>query len=60
MKHVLTSLFSFQDQEALHTHQSSSMYQALEVQAASMDLLSAPLDIKIIKPVGGFAARAVV
>lgn len=44
--------------DALEIHQKGEQYKALLARASTEALLSAPPDIKVLQPVGGFPLRA--
>lgn len=54
---LTSSQLRYKNQEALDAHRKSEVYTAIQKQGAESQLLAAPLDIKVLQHVGGFASR---
>ncbi|KAL3427086.1 hypothetical protein PVAG01_00595 [Phlyctema vagabunda] len=50
-------LETYKDKKALAAHGESAAFKNLEKKLTEEDLVAAPLQLKFIKPVGGFASR---
>ncbi|KAH8598106.1 hypothetical protein B0O99DRAFT_507121 [Bisporella sp. PMI_857] len=50
-------LETYKNKEAMRAHGTSKEFKAFQKKIAAEDLVGRPMQLKVVKPVGGFAAR---